>query len=240
MRLLKRCLVTAAITLGVIAIAAFWILPVSLSLIAARNASPITRMVPTELKDLSVAQAPGRKLSYFGYEFEIPWDDLDESQARIGSKDNPSLVILPFRSGLRLIVRVSLQGPDPMLTPHYVYNMSKSLYEFTPEKMHFWALSPSLHYDERLALMGKATMLSGSADTGIFKIQSQNYRGFQLGNPESHPQKITVTLYSDEGSIEFIFVLNAYPHPAAVTQPKINRIVQSLRKVPQNGPPAGS
>jgi len=35
------------------------------------------------LKDTSVSEAPGTKLSYFGYEFEVPWSDLDESQTKL-------------------------------------------------------------------------------------------------------------------------------------------------------------
>jgi len=38
------------------------------------------------LKDLSTSTAPGRKLSYFGYEFDVPWDDLDEQKTRLVGK----------------------------------------------------------------------------------------------------------------------------------------------------------
>ena len=82
MRLLRRILTTAAITLGVIALGAFWVAPVALSFDAARKASPVVRVVPTDLKDLSVSQTPGTKLSYVGYEFEIPRSDLDETRTR--------------------------------------------------------------------------------------------------------------------------------------------------------------
>jgi len=54
-----------------------------------------------------------------------------------------------------------------------------------------------------MLLMLKTTVLSGlSADTGIFNIQNQSYRGFQLGDPKAHPRRVAVQLYSDEGSIE--------------------------------------
>jgi hypothetical protein len=49
---------------------------------------------------------------------------------------------------------------------------------------------------------------------------------------------IAVHLYSDEGSIELTFSASDPNGPAAITQPEINRIVQSLRKVPQSGSPA--
>jgi hypothetical protein len=38
---------------------------------------------PTELKDLVISIAPGRQLSYCGYEFEVPWNDVDEQKTRL-------------------------------------------------------------------------------------------------------------------------------------------------------------
>ena len=71
MSLPRRILTTVAITLGVIALGAFYVAPVALSFDAARKAPPAARVVPTNLKDLSVSQVPGTKVSYVGYEFEI-------------------------------------------------------------------------------------------------------------------------------------------------------------------------
>jgi intracellular septation protein A len=42
---------------------------------------PIVNKVPVELPDLSVSQASGKKLSCFGYEFEVPWDDIDQAKS---------------------------------------------------------------------------------------------------------------------------------------------------------------
>ena len=98
MSLPRRILTTVAITLGVIALGAFYVAPVALSFDAARKAPPAARVVPTELKDLSVSQVQGTKLLYVGYEFEIPWNDLDPSQTRSVPKDHPEMVALVFRS----------------------------------------------------------------------------------------------------------------------------------------------
>jgi hypothetical protein len=87
MKLARRILVTAAVTLAVIFVGVQWALPVALSFDAARSFRPITRIVPTDLKDRSVSQTPGKTLSYFGYEFEVPWSDLDENQTRLYPED---------------------------------------------------------------------------------------------------------------------------------------------------------
>lgn len=255
MRLLRRILTTVVITLAVIAFLAFWVAPVALSFDAARKAPPAARVVPTDLKDLSVSQVPGAKVSYVGYEFEIPWNDLNESQTRSVPRDHPEMVALVFQSGLHLIVGASPARVFPngfaegwKFSPQNLesvfgrgaarsdYSFHRNLYEFTPDEMHRWALSPSVHYRESMLLTLKIIILSSySAETGIFNIQNQSYRGFQLGDPQAHARRVAVHLYSDEGSIELTFASSDGRGPVSVTQPEINRIVQSLRKVPQDG-----
>ncbi len=224
--------------------------PVALSFEAARKATPVARVVPTDLKDLSVSHAPRTKLSYLGYEFEIPWTDLDESQTRQFPKDNPAMAVLVFRSGLHLIVST---GPARVLPDGFArewktspqaletlfgrgaaqseYRFHENLYQFTPDKMHRWALFPSVHYREQMLLTLKTIVLSGlSADAGIYNIQNQSYRGFQLGDPQAHPRRLAMQIYSDDGTIELTFAGKDGWGPVAVTQPELNRVVQSLRK----------
>lgn len=104
MRTLRRIVVVIVVTLAVIAVGVYWVAPVALSFWTARKLPKNARVVPQDLHDLSVSQAPGQKLSYFGYEFEIPWSDLDETQTKLIPKGNPNRVILTFHSGLRLMV----------------------------------------------------------------------------------------------------------------------------------------
>src|SRR5207253_4753487 len=42
--------------------------------------APIVRVAPAQLTDFSISRSPVRKLSYFGYEFEVPWNDVDEAK----------------------------------------------------------------------------------------------------------------------------------------------------------------
>src|SRR2546429_1773968 len=46
--------------------------------------APVVRVAPAQLRDFSISRSPGRKLSYFGYEFEVPWNDVDEAKSEIG------------------------------------------------------------------------------------------------------------------------------------------------------------
>jgi hypothetical protein len=115
-------------------------------------------VVPAELGDHTVSQTPGTKLSYLGYEFETPWSDLDQSKTERYPKDKPdkTAVVLTFRSGLRLRLTAFPNGEwetlfttDLKLSPQQFeqfvgregaksdYVFLQSLYEFTPDKMHY-------------------------------------------------------------------------------------------------------
>jgi hypothetical protein len=195
------------------------------------------------LFDKSIAEAPGTKLSYFGYEFEVPWSDLDETQTKLYPKEKSekNRVDLRFRSGLRLFVTAvpakswakewaaTLKVPESSFVESD-YSFERRLYEFTPDKMNKWALSPQVHFREQYLLIIKSVGLSRFAETGIFNLQNQSYRGFQLGNPQVRQDGIIVHMFSDEGSVEMIFSQKHYRSPAGVTQPEINRIVWSLHK----------
>src|ERR1700691_359538 len=105
MKLVRRILITVVLTFGVILVVVNWIAPVALSFYAAQKVPAVARVVPMDLKDPSVSQAPGMKLSYLGYEFEVPWSDLDESKTTLYPKDRPekTRVVLAVRSGLQLM-----------------------------------------------------------------------------------------------------------------------------------------
>jgi hypothetical protein len=252
MRLLRRILTTVVITLAVIFAAVRWIAPVALSFYAAKKVPSIARIVPTELKDHSVSQAPGVKLSYFGYEFEVPWSNLDESKAILYPKDKPekTRVVLTFRSGLRLMVTAvparefanEFTKEDFKMTPQKFeavfgqgtttsdYTFARNVYEFTPAKIHYWSLSDGVHYREQAMLIIKSIMPVKAAETGIFYVQNRDYKGFQQGDPAVRKDNLVLDLYSGDNHCEIIFLQKDYHDIAGVTQPEINRVIQSLHR----------
>src|SRR5436305_320751 len=62
---------------------------------------PVVKLAPAPLTDLSVSLSAGKKLSYFGYEFVVPWDDVDQARTRMIS-DNKAMIV--FQSGNSLSV----------------------------------------------------------------------------------------------------------------------------------------
>ena len=254
MRLAGRISLTVVITVTVIWAVMRWAAPVALSYYSARKALPIVRVVPTDLKDLSVSQAPGMKLSYLGYEFEVPWTDLDESQTKLypSAKTQKTRVDLHFRSGLRLLVtalpskemidglskdfKVSPQALERVFgrdTMESDYSFLKAVYEFTPDKMNHWDFRRGMMNRDEFLLIIKSMVISSAAASGIFTIQGQNCMGFQQGNPQSRPHGIVVSLYSEKASVEMIFSQKDYRKSVGITQPEINRVVRSIHAVPQ-------
>lgn len=245
--LLVRILVAVGIVLAAVFVSVQWVAPIALSFYAAKKAPPVAKIVPIDLKDKSVSKTPGEKLSYFGYDFELPWSDLDETQTKLYPKDNPkkSRVDLRFHSGLRLLVTVVparewINGltEEMKVSPQRIestfgssdYPLVKAIYEFTPDKMNRWSLSPRVHAREEFFLIIKSIALLKSANTGIFNIQNEGFKGFQQGDPQVRQDGIDVHLFSDEGSVEFIFFQKDYQKPAGITQAEINRVIGSLRK----------
>lgn len=67
---------------------------------------PMVKETPVELPDQTIAQGVGRKVAYFGYEFEVPWE-IDEAKSKELGQYNPQPQkehFIAFRSGNRLTV----------------------------------------------------------------------------------------------------------------------------------------
>lgn len=254
MKLARRILITVICTVTAIVLLVRFVLPIALSFYAARKVPAVARIVPTEMQDHSVSQAQCTGLSYFGYEFEVPWNDLDNSKTVLYPKDKPAKtrVVLTFHSGLRVMVtavpphemadeftkedfRMSPQGVDLIFgrgASTSDYTFVNNVYEFTPARMHHWSLSGPLHAREMTLLLVKSIIPTGAAESGIFHVQNQSFKGFQQGSALKYQKRLVVTLYSDDGAVEFVFLQDKYGNTAGVTQPEINRIIESLRKRP--------
>ena len=249
MRLLRRILVTVLITIAVIFCGIYVIGPIALSFYEVRKAPAIVRVVPVDLKDSSVSQAPGAKLSYLGHDFEVPWTDLDDSKTVLYPKDKPekNRVVLTFRSGLKVMMtsirpreyavefatdfKMSARTFEAVFGQGVAtsdYTFAKNIYEFTPASMHHWSLLQGVQYRDQMRLLIKSIMPVKEADSGIFRVQNIDYKGFQQGDPNTRQNRILVNLYADAGEIEIAFFLKDY-NSKLVTQPEINRVIQSLK-----------
>jgi hypothetical protein len=255
MKVLSRILIALGalgVFLALCLIFIYWVFPVGLSIWTVWKAPSRARFVPIELKDLSISHAAGSKLDYFGYEFDVPWNDITGSR-----NANSNRAVVTFRSGLQLSAtalparefvntvavswfHVSPQEFESKLgyqATHSDYEFLKRLYAFTPHRVNLWAMSPSIHYRDIVFLTLKFnTLVPWAADSGVFQVGNQGYKGFQEGSPAVRPLGIIVDLYADDGAVEFIFDQKNYQDPTGVSQPEINRVIQSLHKASETAP----
>lgn len=244
----KRILFILAIA-GLLCVAYLWFFGVATILaLEARYVAwkmPIVKTTPTELPDQSIAQASVQKLNYFGYEFEIPWE-IDEAK----SKQVGQMRLVAFRSGNALLVSrmapkefvkdfLSTGKADPAGLRNLYgeevlqsdYSLMRRILEATPEKVGL--LTPRKDAGgSAMLLLIKGIMMPSGAESGIYQIRAGDFRGFQFGDTRSRPKSIDLEIYNQDGGLGFIFTQRQNTSDPAITQAQINRIVRSLRKLP--------
>ena len=207
---------------------------------------PFVELTPTELTDLSVSQVPGMKLSYFGYEFEIPWTDIDKEKTKVigGNK-----AIFVFRSGNALSVwsgpphefmnGLLEQGKIDRETFRKVYgdevlrsdyNFMRLILETTPDKITLLSTKKTA-VSRGLLLTVKAICVPGDPNSGIFAVQGNEFKGFQYGRPQNPPKHLSVELFPEDGHLDLLFGQKENG-PTVISQADINRVVQTIHKVP--------
>ena len=206
---------------------------------------PAVSMAPAQVTDLSISRSPGRKLSYFGYEFEVPWNDVDESKSGLLPDSNKAMIV--FHSGNSLSVwhgspRAFLNtvlsndkidqntlrrivGDEALQSDYALY---RTILQMTPGKMTPFE-SPSDAANQALLLLVKGICMPPGAEAGVFSVNDGEFSGFQFGRPQNQFSEVSVRLFSDSSSLNFIF--NQRPGgPIAISQPDINRLLQTLHK----------
>jgi hypothetical protein len=203
---------------------------------------PVVKKTPERLTDLSISQVPGPRLSWFGCEFDVPWDDLDETKTRIVGRWE----LLYFHSGRSLLISSPLPkdfikgmsdagwdaekirrvfGDQPLQSD---YEMYRVLLETTPSKVTlFTPRAQATGYS--MMLVTKAIAMP-PADTELFSIDTDQFRGFQYGDPKKNPRRIVVTLLDSDGGIEFSFSNANGKDRTLLTQADINRTVRSAHR----------
>jgi hypothetical protein len=82
-----------------------------------------------------------------------------------------------------------------------------------------------------MLLLVKGIMIPSGGETGIFRIRSGNFQGFQYGDPQSCPKSLDVEIFSSDGGLAFLFVQRKDGPVPLITQAEINRVIQTIRMV---------
>jgi hypothetical protein len=203
---------------------------------------PAVKVAPQELDDYSVSSSSGTTLSYFGYEFDVPWN------ANFKQKVGKALVEIQFESGQSVIFNVP-ENQSGLLTeivedhslnigdlrPVFGDLMKRSAYEqygallkTTPESIQ--AFGPRAEAVRGVTLLTiKAIAFGPGLESGAFSFDLPGKRGFQIGDPQKSRRvdlevfdtaghHIEISCGSTIGNIRF-------------SQPELNRILTSLHAV---------
>jgi hypothetical protein len=200
---------------------------------------------PVPLRDVSIAPTPHEQFSFANYKFELSEDDVDEAKSR---QVGDNIRVIAFRSGnalwfSRFPARSFVGGLEKEMSVSTVdlrrlygdeavqsdYGFHTAMLQVTPSKLSPFESSEQSARDAMLLTIKVIAM--PPADTGLFSIHVNGWRGFQFGDPQKDPRSIIDDLYDDDGGVEFIFFQKAGTN-GAISQAQINRVLASLRKAP--------
>lgn len=217
----------------------------ALAIIAKREARqlPILDSVPAILTNNSISSARGEQLTYRGAQFEVPWNDLVVDKVPAGSH----LAVAHFGPGTAMTVSVEPQdgliqsmkrdkntigipdviselwGPGASASD---YAFEKAVFDTTPQQI--TPLTPSGKAAGLSVILTIKAILPSTSDSAIFEVNSQNFRGFQLGDPQHHPTLMCLELMSSGMHVELTFRQKPESGSQLITQPNLNRIVHTL------------
>jgi hypothetical protein len=104
------------------------------------------------------------------------------------------------------------------------------MFEATPDKLGFFTPRRESGRQSYLLLLKAASMWEPS---GLFLIDTQDFRGFQFGDPQKARGNIVDELYAKDVYLEFIFGRNDR-HVLGISQSEINRVLHTTRRTGSN------
>jgi hypothetical protein len=235
----KVCLVALAMLLLVLsdgrAIAEYGYVKWSL-----RNA-PWAWIVPKPLPTAPEIASAKQSLSYFGYKFDVPWNEIRYE------KRYKSVVVLNFSDGVGLIFfdpeqtvneleamkeAAGKQGRD--ITSEFGTEITRSSYDVRKASLSITPNDLRLFSSRREIAANSIMLLIKSVEIkrfkgGVFSFETKWLRGFQEGGP-SRDDGIVVDAY-DEDDRKVELLLGTKRVTAGLTQPEINCILYSLHPI---------
>jgi hypothetical protein len=200
-------------------------------------------VVPIPLSNTSISQQKGTSENFFGYQFEVPWQGGEQKQqdsvALVFSQSNQEALLFFDPGGDRGFIRMLKQTPGLQvgyLNPVYGRENVQSDYEFEraalktiPSQLLLFLPWSKEVYAANLLRMKEAFLL-GPQDR-LYSFEFGQLRGFQHGDPV-RDKNVEVEAY-DAGDRKFKLIFSSKSGPnGGLTQPDINRVLQTLRSVP--------
>ena len=208
---------------------------------------PGVRVAPRSLEDYSVSPGPATALSYFGYDFQVPWKAAFKAkggkasivQLQFDSGQNLTFIVTSSETGLLSEIvqdrSMNMAGLQPIfgnLTNRSAYDQYAELLNTTPQRIR--AFGPRAEAVRGTTLLTiKAIAVGPGLPTGVFSFQFPDKRGFQVGDPQKS-KRVDLEVFGMGGHlVEILLFAN---DRATLSQPQINRILTSLHPVSADAP----
>jgi len=193
------------------------------------------------LADYSVSNSSATTLSYFGYEFEVPW----KASFKQKGPGKGTMVQLQFESGQNVIFIVpanqggllmelaqndSLKMRDLRLVfgdlmERSAYDQYEAVLNTTPQSIR--AFGPRAQAVRGLTLLTiKAIAFGPGLETGAFSFELPGKRGFQIGDPQKS-RRVDLEVFDSAG--HHIEILCSTTNDGVrFSQSELNRILTSV------------
>lgn len=199
-------------------------------------------MVPRPLVDDSIAQAAGRKFTFYGYQFEVPWTDVKHEEHL------KSMELVYFSNGFFLMLRDPTESVNELelLTSRGTKNeaglrrlfgdeATRSNYALRSKILNLTPRDLQLSFS-RQKMVSSSILLTlkpiwtGSLQGGLYSFQTDSLRGFQQGDPTRDRTVIIDAFDAHDHEIE-LSIGRARGASQDVRQSELNRIIYSLRPI---------
>ena len=228
------------------ALAWFFALPLEARYYARRL--PLLLQTPVPVRDSSFTKSVGREIGFCGCGFEVPWRDLEDAKTKTGGNSatlyfDSGLVTLlkcepprEFVEGVLSSTKMSPEtfrrafGEDALDSDYALTNL---MLETRPMSFH----TPPDQQGPLMAMLVLKAIATPTADSGIFAIHTQEFKGFQYQDPQASPKWVLVDLFAADRGLEFQFFLHDHGASPHVSQADINRIVRTVHKTSPFPPP---
>lgn len=203
-------------------------------------------MTPRPLADYSVSDTPGTSISYFGYEFEVPWKASFEKK---GGFNKNGIVQFNFESGQAVVLIVpenyggllteiaddqslnmkNLRLVFGGLMDRSPYDQYSTLLNTTPQSIRAWGPRAEAVRGVTLLTIKAIAIPSPGLDAGAFSFELHDKRGFQIGDPQKTGTEVLEVFGAGHYYVEIICATSK--DSAKLSQPELNRILTSLHPV---------
>ncbi len=214
--------------------------------------APWVKVSPTPLVNYSASDAPGTALSYFGYEFEVPWNAPYKTKAhgkgglvqiQFESGQNVTFIVPANQNGLftEIVQDESLHMKDLQLVlgdlvNRSAYDQYETLLSTTPSSIR--AFGPRAEAVRGMTLLIiKAIAVAPGLETGVFSFELPGKRGFEVGDPQKS-KRVDLEVFGMGG--HHVEIICATTKDALrLTQPELNRVLKTLHSLSEGSPAEG-